>query len=278
MKNQNRVSQKQIEELLYKISQRDKDILQSLQKCRYLTTNQIRKLHFTNSLNQIAAIRAANRGLKKLSNYGLIEALRRRVGGELQGSDPYIWLLSAAGVRLVAMLNPDEGQHKRYFAPSPYFLKHTLVTAEAYLQLLNICENSKVELKTAELEPECWRYFAGDKGKKYSYKPDMYAVTENGGYLDYWFIEIDLATESYPTVLEKCERCILYHKSGVEQTKNRVFPYVLWIVPSVKRKEKILEKLRERYGAVPKLFIVITPDELESLIVGGAEAIMKPPP
>jgi hypothetical protein len=196
---------------------------------------------------------------------------RTNTNSRKKGSDPLVWMLSPAGVRLMTMLEPEEDTRKRYFNPSPYFLKHTLVTAEAYLQLVDICNRTSIEFLQAEFEPECWRYYPGKGGRKSNYKPDMYVVTKSGEYLDHWFIEIDLATESYPTIIEKCDRCINYHKSGVEQGKNSVFPYVLWIVPNTNRKVKILEKMREQYSSIPKLFIVITPDELESLIVGGAD-------
>jgi hypothetical protein len=79
-------------------------------------------------------------------------------------------------------------------------------------------------------------------------------------------------------VRDKCAHYIEYRKTRIEQKQRGVFPYVLWIVPSVKRKESIKNVISEHFPHDANLFIVITPDEFEPLIVGGVEAIMKPPP
>jgi len=270
-----RISQQQLEELFSRIGPRDKKILRSLHQCRYLTTTQIVRLYFNNLDNQTAAVRAANRNLAKLKNYGLIGALKRRVGGQYHGSDPFIWRLTPAGVRLLSLTSPEVAVSNRFFSPSVYFLKHTLVTAEAYLQIVEICRKAEVKLTNIEFEPECWRYFEGQIGKSTSYKADLYAVTLNNGYEDHWFLEIDLATESYPTIIDKCERCIQYFKAGFEQKKNGVFPYVVWVVPSDIRKDSIRNCLIDHYGKVPDIFIVITPNELESLITYGVDGHMQ---
>jgi hypothetical protein len=275
MKTKARISQKQIQQIEQDIGERDRNILKSLQKCRYLTSNQINRLHFTNSPTPNAAIRAANRNLRKLTDYGVIEALRRRIGGARAGSGSFVYALTDAGYKVLHLHKADYLPRKRFTEPSPLFLEHTLLSSEAYIQLKTICERDGMNLADLQFEPTCWRWDSGKKKKSVPLKPDLFATTHSGEYEDCWFIEIDRDTEPFSAVLNKCDRYIEYRKTGAEQEKRGIFPYVLWIVPSVKRKDGIIRNISERFPRDTNLFIVITPDELEPLIVGGVEAFKK---
>ena len=101
-------------------------------------------------------------------------------------------------------------------------------------------------------------------------KPDMFAITRCDDYEDRWFIEIDLATESPQKIIDKCERYRDYYRSGTEQKEFGVFPLVLWIVPDEKRKAALHEHIRKTYPDGPKMFVTSLLDELENLIVAGA--------
>jgi hypothetical protein len=129
-----------------------------------------------------------------------------------------------------------------------------------------------VSLIAIALEPECWREQPNTIGGKPSIlKPDLYAVTAiNDGkdeYEDYWFMEVDLATESPATVIRKCEQYVHYWQSGQEQRTNGLFPRVVWLVPTDKRKESITRHIADNFTEdVEALFIVITLDQLNGLI------------
>lgn len=45
-----------------------------------------------------------------------------------------------------------------------------------------------------------------------------------------------------------------------------MFPLVVWIVKDADRKNGIKEYIREKLNGQPKMFLVITPDELEKMI------------
>ena len=264
-------SQQQLQVLDRQLSDRDKSILRSLQTCRCLTTRQIQRLHFVEHASAIAALKATNRCLGKLQKYGLIVILKqRRIGGAQSGSGSNIWLLTETGDRLLRLGIADGMQHKRFFNPSPTFLEHTLTVAETYLQLTEICRRHRMELLTAELEPACWRGYRDETGKPAYLKPDLYAVTVSGEYEDSWFIEVDLATESMNAILEKCRRYAYYHKLGIEQKRSGIFPLVVWIVPSVARKVSLQQYITNSRELQSKsIFLVITPDQLETLICQG---------
>lgn len=265
-----RISQRRLEEIVPTLSGRDKDVLATVRRCRYITTGQIRRLHFTDAVNSVAGLRAASRCLRKLKSLGLIHALARRMGGVRAGSGALTWYLTEAGERLLRLGGGDAHPRKRFFEPSPHFLAHTLAAAECFTQLTEICAGSGLSLVKAELEPECWRPY-NDKGKITALRPDLFAVTVCGEYEDRWFIEIDLSSEAPVTVVEKCRRYLDYYRSGLEQKQHEVFPLAVFIVPDKARKESLTLHIRNEFAGLPKIFIVITPDEFEALIRQGVD-------
>jgi len=264
-----------LEVIQQEVTDRDWSILLSLQNCRYLTGQQIFRLYFgAGAVNPAAALSASYRCLNRLKDYGLIWALSRRIGGVRHGSGSYVWSLTSVGYRLLHLDKPDRFQQKNFREPSLQFLKHTLLIAEAYLQLTEICARHQMTLAHIRFEPDCWRRYAGKGGKSTVLKPDLYAVVQGGGYEDRWFFEIDCATETVARILDKCARYIGYLRTGAEQQQAGVFPYVVWVVPDMKRKQSVAAHIRKALPQGENVFISITPDELECLIVGGAAEYM----
>lgn len=70
-----RVGRNQLEKYSEELTRRDREILASLKKCKFLLTGQIQRLHITNASTQKAARRAAARELRKLKDYGLVNTL-----------------------------------------------------------------------------------------------------------------------------------------------------------------------------------------------------------
>ena len=93
-------------------------------------------------------------------------------------------------------------------------------------------------------------------------------------YEDRWFFEIDLNTESPVKVVEKCEKYHRYYRSGLEQKESEVFPLTVWIVPTAERRDRIIAHIRKAFEKQPKLFAVITKDELAHLIQHGGDERM----
>lgn len=63
-----RVGRNQLEKYNEELSTRDREILASLKKCKFLLTGQIQRLHITNASTQKAARRAAARELRTVVN------------------------------------------------------------------------------------------------------------------------------------------------------------------------------------------------------------------
>ena len=264
-----RVSKQRLEELWLLLDDRDKNILTSIQEYRYLTTDQVRRLHFTESVNDTAALRATSRNLKKLKEMNLINSLDRRIGGIGSGSGSLIWKLEAAGEHLLRLLSNHAHPRRKHFEPSAYFLSHTLAVSECFVRITEISRGRSVKLTKIQNEPDNWRpYNSG--GKIVLLKPDLFAVTVCGGYEDRWMFELDLSTESPVRIIEKCRRYHQYYQSGLEQKQFGVFPLVVWIVPDATRKLNLARHIQTEFAKLPNIFTVITPNELEALVKQGA--------
>ncbi len=269
-----RISRLQLEELDRTLGERDGKILVSIQQYRYLLTSQIQRLHFTDATTPTAALRATNRNLKKLRELGLVDHLARRIGGVRAGSGSLIWRLTHAGERLIFLRNHTLTPTKRFFEPSPFFLAHTLAVADISISLTELSHSHPdVKLTILQTEPECWRTYS-EHGNILALKPDLFAVTVSGQYEDRWFIEVDLDTESPSKIINKCERYHRYYRTGLEQQEAEVFPLTVWIVPTEGRKNKLIAHIKKAYEKQPKLFAVITKDELETLIRRGGNGGM----
>ena len=261
-----RLSRAQLEQIEAKLSARDHAVLQAVRKYRFLTSDQIGRLYVPTGVSQSSKTRVQNLMLKRLAGLGLIRPLSRRVGGFGGGSSMLVWHLAEAGYRLLTLNDPGEHPRRRMAEPSATHLHHTLAIAECAVQLTCLCrESHDLALTAVDSEPSCWRRYK-DSGRVCYLKPDLFAVTEYDGYEDHWFIEMDLGTESSSQIVEKCNAYLRYYYTGIEQRATEVFPIVVWIVKDAARKEKLKEYIKSGIKAQPKMFLVITPDELEKML------------
>jgi len=262
-----RVSSRQLENMAVDMQGRDQAILQTLRSCRYMTTGQVADFGFADHANPSAAQRAANRTMNRLREMGLTSTLDRRIGGVRAGSSSLVWGLTNPGFRL-ANLGQDNPVRLRNFEPSQQFLKHTLGVSGLYTQLLGLPGITVVD---AQFEPSCWRSYDNNA----TLKPDLYAVTSDGVYEDYWFLELDLATEAPSRVMDKCGQYEAYYNTGTEQKNIGLFPAVAWIVPDEKRRTALKNHIGQNAELRHKeLFTVILPDELEALMRKGAGGVI----
>ena len=261
------LSRAQLERIEASLTARDHAALQSIRRYRFLTSSQIGRLYVTDSSSTKSHTRQQNLLTKKLSDCGLIQALERRVGGVGGGSSQPVWHLTEAGYRLLTLNDPDSGPRKRFREPSAMFLNHTLAVAECAVQLTCICRTSyDIDLEQVDCEPFCWRYYKDEDGRFTYLRPDLFAITNYDDYEDRWFIEIDLATESPMDVVEKCNAYLRYYYTDIEQKETDVFPLVVWITTDESRKQRLKEYISDQIKGHPKMFLVITPDELEKML------------
>ena len=239
-----------------RLSERDLAIVRQVADLRLMSARQIQALHFPTSqhMTELAAMRARQRVVTRLTRDRLLTPLQRRVGGVRAGSAGLVLALGPVGQRVLA----NGGSRRRDYEPTLRFFDHTLATAQLAVDLTVTARRGMMELLSFQAEPESWREFAGVGGGRRWLRPDAFLVIGSGAYELRWFIEVDRATESLPVIVRKCRLYTDYYQSGVEQAAHDVFPRVCWVVPDEARAERLRAAI-ERDRHLPKrLFVVRT--------------------
>jgi hypothetical protein len=254
-----------IARLRRELGERDIEVLGSLQRVRLLTTDQLTRLHFTDNSPSTQA-RRCRATLRRLTERRLAVRLGRTVGGVRSGSSGALFGLTGLGL---AVLDVSSAQRQRrtIWEAKPYFQDHLLAVAETYVRVVEICRTGQAELLTFDAEPACWRRFTGTGCEPITLKPDAFVRIGVGDYELATFVEIDLGTESLPTIRRKCQVYLRYWRSGLEQQRAGVFPRVLWLVPDQRRVDGVTSVLKRlSRTSADGLFTVATVEQGPALL------------
>jgi hypothetical protein len=258
-----------------RLSERDWQILGTVRAFRFLTTRQLARQHFGLSDPYAVIPRSANSALQRLRDLGLLVNLERRIGGVRAGSGGHVWQITDLANRLlVEHLGEKTGPRIRPSEPSTTFLDHTLAIAELVITLQSTSSHG-VEIERLQLEPECWRTYLGTAGETRTLKPDLASVSQTDGFTDFYFWEVDRATEAPNRVIRKCLQYQQYRNTGAEQRAQDLFPAVVWVVPNKRRYEQLGRRLAAEPEIDQRLFTVIELDQLEDLVRMGADEFKK---
>jgi hypothetical protein len=254
-----------VQRLSRHLSDRDWAVLHTLNRIRVATSTQLERLHFVG-----VSRRQARSSLASLVDRRLVARLPRLIGGVRAGSAGSVFVLDVAGLRL---LRPTGGRAHRPWPVGTPFLAHSLAITELLVGLTEATRSSGggVHLGDFRAEPSCWRPFTGPGGNHTALKPDAEARLEIGSYEDRWFIEVDRATESVPTLDRKLCRYVAYWRTGREQATTGVFPKVLWVVPDAARHAVLIDAFARTPAEAWPLFAAVVADEAVGRIVAGAE-------
>jgi hypothetical protein len=229
------VTNARLRELEAQLTELDERLLHQAAVLRFVTGNQLARMHFPNRDRQASA-RAARRALLRLVRLGLLARLPRAVGGVHSGSAGFIYRLSSAGQRLAIKRGWQAGHGRwRSHVPGMLFLAHALKVAELHTLLIEANRAGRLELLALEAEPVCWRKY-GAAGEQRTLKPDSYLQLGIGDYEDSYFIEIDMGTEGSRAVDSKLAQYVAYAASGSARV---VIPKALWLVPDPERAEAV---------------------------------------
>jgi hypothetical protein len=211
-----------------------------------------------------------------LSQAGLIRALQRRIGGKQAGSDGFAWHLAPAGQRLLsrqaATGAAGAGNPTRLVAiePSSRMAGHGLAVTEVYVRLREAERAGQLELLEVMPEPACWRSYLGAGGGRLTLKPDLFAITALPGsqFMDCWFIEVDMGSESAATLAGKAQVYESYRQTGLEQQRLGVFPLVLWLTPDQARADRIAAVVRAAGRVEVRLHRAVPLDQVLTVVTG----------
>ncbi len=257
------IDRRMSERLGYDLSERDLDVIRSVAEHRFLTARQLEQLHFASHASGEAGARICRRTLARLTHARLLARLQRRVGGVRAGSASYVYALGSAGGRIL------DGTRNRVTEPSSLFLDHTLAIGDARIAVDTAARAKRFDLIEVQIEPTCWRRYAGPGGATATVKPDLYLVTAHEDFEDCWFLEIDRATESPAAISRKCRAYDLYWRSGREQAAHGTFPLVVWVTPDERRAGRITQVINRTRNLNRDLFRTTTSPRLVETISGA---------
>ena len=244
---------------------------------RFATTTQLARLTALEYASSASALRQTQRHLASLAQQRLLTSLERRVGGWQGGSAVTVWAATTRGQRLVA---EDEGEEaprrQRPREVSTTFLDHLLAITEVRTSIEEAVRQEADTEAAVALEPECWRTALSPSGQVQVLRPDLAVTVTSPAYEDRYLIEVDRATENPGRVIATCWRYQEHQATSAQASDGDVFPLVVWLVPSDRRRHRLERAIAHSTGLLRELFRVIRLDQLPTLIHGGPAAIPTP--
>ena len=244
---------------------------------RFATTTQLARLTALEYASSASALRQTQRHLANLAQQRLLTSLERRVGGWQGGSAVTIWAATTRGHRLVAA---DEGEEvprrQRPREVSTTFLDHLLAITEVRTSIEEAVRQQTDTEAVVVLEPECWRTALSPSGQVQVLRPDLAVTVTSPAYEDRYLVEVDRATENPGRVIATCWRYQEHQAASAQASDGGVFPLVVWLVPTDRRRHRLERAIAHSTGLLRELFRVIRLDQLPTLIHGGPAAIPTP--
>ena len=244
---------------------------------RFATTTQLARLTALEYASPASALRQTQRHLASLAQQRLLTSLERRVGGWQGGSAVTIWAATTRGQRLVATGEGDEvPRRQRPREVSTTFLDHLLAITEVRTSIEEAVRQEADTEAMVALEPDCWRTRLSPSGQVQVLRPDLAVTVTSPSYEDRYLIEVDRATENPGRVIATCWRYQEHQATSAQVSDGGVFPLVVWLVPTDRRRHRLERAIAHRTGLLRDLFRVIRLDQLPTLIHGGPAAIPTP--
>ncbi len=246
------------------LSDRDRRLLRDVADLRLVTGSQLQRLSFAGPQASSQNLRIARRTLQRLTRLGLLQRLHRRVGGIRAGSSSYVYAITPAGAQAIGR----QVSRGRVREPSLTFLNHQLAIAEVVVDLRAAHDDGVLRELRIETEPACWRPLNDSTGS--ILKPDLFitAVLEDEELLA--FMEVDNDTEHAAALARKTALYRAHYASGREQQAEGVFPEVLWLASSERRRQQ-LRAVCDRQAGPPGLHRVLAPEQLLKYITKGGD-------
>ena len=240
---------------------------------RFATTTQLARLTAPEYASSASALRQTQRHLASLAQQRLLTSLERRVGGWQGGSAVTIWAATTRGHRLVTAEGEEVPRRQRPREVSTTFLDHLLAITEVRTSIEEAVRQEADTEAAVALEPDCWRTALSPSGQVQVLRPDLAVTVTSPAYEDRYLMEVDRATENPGRVIATCWR---YQEHQAQASDGGVFPLVVWLVPTDRRRHRLERAIAHSTGLLRDLFRVIRLDQLPTLIHGGPAAIPTP--
>jgi hypothetical protein len=207
--NPRRVRAAQLRSVEAHLTKRDWTVIEVVAAVRLATGRQLDTLCFPTLSGRSQAV-VRGRVVHRLIRWRVLRGLDRSIGGAVGGSTQLV-----VGLDTVGMILAQERQYaaglptRRYAAPGDRFVRHTLAVTQVLVDLA-LQSRPPTRLETFETEPQCW----WPDGLGGQLKPDAYLALADNRARDHWWVEVDLATESLPTLSRKLHRYLEFARRG----------------------------------------------------------------
>ncbi len=251
--------------LAERLSDRDWQVVEAVNRLRMMSGNQLERVYFAALTGHTRAV-VRGRVLRRLVHWRVLAVLPRRIGGAMRGSSGLIYVLDVAGARLCAERQAaatDALSRMRHpSAPTERSVRHTVAVSELYVSLVEQARERGAQLVSFEAEPESW----WPNGLGGLLKPDAYGCLELGNVRDHWWVEVDLATESLPTIKRKLLAYLDFVERG-QLGPGNVVPRVLVSGSTAARCPALRSVIVRLPAPADGLFVVQVSDEAPTFLL-----------
>lgn len=232
-----RVRLNHVEYVHERLSSRDWLVIETVNRLRLVTTHQLDRLLFSDLSGRSQAV-TRGRVVRRLIAWRVLVALPRRVGGAERGSAATVVTLDSTGRLLLRerQAAADSGlSNHAPGLPSARTVRHGVAVAELYTSLVEHSRmDGDVAVSSFAIEPASW----WPNGLGNYIKPDAHLLLSGGNRRDHWWCEVDLATESIPTLKRKALAYLDFYSRG-QLGPSDVMPRVVFSVPSPQRRDAV---------------------------------------
>ena len=238
-----------------------------LSRMRIATRRQLGELQPQGGTS-LAETRRLQRTLVGLVERRVLARLERGSGGRRGGSQGPLYTLDVVAQRLIA---PDS--RRRLRRPSfvgERFTAHVLAVGDTYVRLARAARVREIELIEFQSEPGCWTSYGDRYGQRQTLKPDAFVRVAASEWEYVAFVEVDLATESLTTIVQKAKVYAEAYRAGDEQQRLGLFPIVLWLTSSQRRQRALVETLARLPAEEWRLHRIARLEDVVDVLVGAS--------
>ena len=247
------------------LTERDKAIILSVYENRFLRRDQIQRLYFADT-----SVQACNARLKRLYEHRFIDRVIRPIA---VGSNQIAYALHRGGAGIAAAAHGVDRQsinwkrdHKRV---EFLFMEHTLEVAEFRVNLgLALQEASSIDWLFYSRESKHLQARVPDPAGKKKYlvvAPDAFFGLKTSEGNSFFFLEVDMGTETLKRFTEKITAYKQYWKTGKYHQDYEFNHFrVLTIAESKQRLSNLIEATRQAGGKQMFLFTTMSDIQRET--------------
>jgi hypothetical protein len=228
--------------------------MREINRLRIASGDQLERLCFAEMAAGRSRTVTRSRVLARLVNWRVLIPVGRRIGGRAKGSTVQVFALDSVGQRLIRQQQLADAGRVRVRRPGPpgqRSLHHSLAVTQLYVELSEQARTPGRKLADFQTEPGAhWPNSVGGW-----LKPDAYAVLERPGARDHWWIEVDMATESLPTIRAKIQTYLDFWQRGAHGPDD-LTPWVLISTVTAMRRDAIAAIVARMVGAQEIITVV----------------------